>query len=82
MSLNGLHNLSKFYGVTVHRPEPTSLPPTERLKVPMTMDQLNEYYDRIVLGNLCSKCDQDFVAEGKEFCPKCSKRPEITIGSW
>lgn len=97
MSYNGLSKLGPFYGRVIYRPEPTTLAPTCRpnkimgyvppplIKIPdpepMTMNQINEYYDRILLGNLCVKCDQDFVAEGKEFCPKCSKRPEITIGS-
>lgn len=62
------------------RLEPTTLAPTCRPKEPMTMTQLNEYYDRIVLGNLCVKCDQGFVSEGEEFCPKCSKRPEVNFG--
>ena len=82
MSFNEASKLGQFYGRVIYRPEPINFAPNSRPKEPMTMTQLNEYYDRIVLGNLCLKCDEDFVAEGEKFCPKCSKRPEITIGSW
>lgn len=80
MSFAGLSNLKP----KIQRPDFSegSLSHNINLRVePMTMTQLNEYYDRILLGNLCKKCDQDFVAEEMEFCPKCSKRPEITTGA-
>ena len=59
------------------RPDPDTFAPTNRPKDPMTMDQLNNWYDRIILGNLCKKCDSDFAEDGQKYCPNC--KPEIEV---